>query len=461
MSKKCQADGFSLRTERMGKLKDQDIIYVSITDNLESCAKIDTRTIIETDGSVVNLSAALYNAANVPLDQFGCSENKCANTGTYQGGVTTAGEAVTIGDFKKTMDGTLYAGGIITCYFLLPDGNHELSLDIADYTDDGWTNYNTVTKTVHATQGAGASALYPVVFDLSDLSKTTGTGWSAGSVGVRLRVHVAGAGLAANNYVGVSSFAFYEGIEELQINQMIALSCINTAGDTINYDVIESGCSYSEYNTNSGTMTLSVTTNSWTPNFDYILPTWHKTDMTMAGKPTMRQVKVVAGTGELAGYGTIQLSDMIENSCGDIMIQTPGCANNSTQLERISSPVPVPFDEGDSDKFIVVGRSYNGDASLGLILVGPQWIGQELYVIYRQEVEADVTEITNEFREYNCKILVPFRLKNGKEEWHEYTNAKITTTGNSISRTDDSTREVQFTVSADENGVKKRIIRLR
>lgn len=460
---KCDTSAFTLNYERMAKIKDQDVIYVSVTEDLNSCAKIDTRKIEEgADGAnVTNLTGALYNAANVPQDEFGCSANKCANTGTYQGGVTTAATSVVIGNFRKTMDGSLYGAGILTAYVLLPDGDHKVSVDIADYTESGWDNYNTVDYTVHATKGGTASALYPVLFDLADLGTATGTGWSAGTVGVKLRVTIDGANLKANDRVGVSSFAFYEGLEDLEINKMIGLSCVNTLGDTLTYDVVEAGCSYSEYNTTTQTITFSATVNNWTHNFNYLIPNWHTTDETEAGIPRVVTRTVIAGTGELAGYGVIQLSDMVEGECDGIIVQTPGCANNSSELDRISSPIPVPFSEGDSDKFQVLSTSYNGDSSLGMILVGQQWIGQDLNVIYRQRQEAEVSEITNEFREFKCNILAPFRKKDGTTEWHKYENAFITTTGDNISRTDDSTREVQFTIAANENGVKKKIIKLR
>lgn len=463
MASKCESQGFVVRAEQMGKLKDQDLIYVSVTDNLTSCAKIDTRTINEgeANGNIENLSNGVYNAANVPDDEFGCSKNKCYNTGTYQGSVTTTATDVVIGNFKKTMDGNLYLGGLVTAYVMLPDGDHEVSLEIADYTEAEWANSNVITTTVHATQGGTASAMYPVKFDLTDLSDTNGTGWTNGSVGVKVRVKIKGTNLKAGDRVGVSSMAFYESIEDLQINQVVAFTCVDTAGDNQSLDVIEGSCSQSEYNSNSGTMTFSMTVNKWTKNFEYLNPTWHTSDETEFGFPHIVTRKVTAGTGELADYGVIQLSDMIEGDCGYVMIQTPGCANNSSQLTRVSSPVPIPFSEADADKFIVLGRSYNGDNSLGMILVGKQWVGQDLNIIYRQKAEAEVSYITNEFREFNCTIMCPFRRKDGEVEWHYYENAFMTTDANNISRTDETTKEIQFSIAADENGIRKKIVRKR
>lgn len=461
MSRRCDSKGFVIKAEQMGKLKNEDVIYVNVMDALESCAKIDARTINTAGlaGLSDNAGAAAYNAANVPEDVFGCSKNKCYNTGTFQGPVADPVTDVIIGDFKKAMDGNLYLTGIVTAYVLLPDGDHDVSLEIANYTEAAWDNSNTTTVTVHATKGGSGSYLYPVVFDLTQIDDTQGTGWTSGSVGVKIRVKIAGANLKADDLVGVSSFAFYESHEDLEIAKTIVLTCADTFGDSQSFDVIESACNSSEYDPQSGSMTASMTVNKWSKNFEFINPTFHTTEETEFGVPHIVARTVVQGTGELADYGIIQLSDMVEGDCGFLYIQTPGCANNSYELTRISSPVPVKFATADANKFQVLTSDYNGDASLGMILVHPQWIGQELNVIYRQTHTAEIYEITNEFREFNVRLLAPFRKKDGSIEWHLYENAFMTTDSNNISRSDETSKEVQFTIAADENGVRKKIAR--
>ena len=126
----------------------------------------------------------------------------------------------------------------------------------------------------------------------------------------------------------------------------------------------------------------------------------------------------------------------------------------------MNSPVPTIDATTDSDKFQVLTSDYLGNKSLGLILVGKDWIGQELNIIYRKKVTAEVWEVTNEFREFNVSILAPFRKKDGTREWHLYENAFVTTVPNSISRSDETTVELEFTVAADENGVRKKIAKI-
>lgn len=454
----CKSSGFNIPLEQMGKLKDQDTIFISVTEDLSSCAKIDART-IDTAG-VSNLADGYaYNAANVPLDEFGCSKNKCANTGTFQGKVATASEKVVIGDFRKTMDANLYLFGLITAYVMVPDGNHTVTLDIADYTDADWTNFSTSTYTVHAHNGSNGSASYPVVFDLADPTNTTGTGWSGGSVGVKVRVSIDGTNLKAGDVVGLSSLAFYESSEDLEVNKVITLGCINSAGLSQSFDVIEGQCSDSEYNTNSGTVTVTHTINKWSKNFEWLNPTFHPSEETERGLPYIVTRKVVAGTGLLEGYGVIQLSDMDMSTCGWVYINTPGCVNNSTELTRISSPVPIKFSTEDAYKFQVLTQSFNGVQNMGTILVAKEWIGKELNVIYNRMRQVEVSVFNNEFRDFNVNIMVPFRLKDKKIVWHYYENAFMTVDNWNISRTDDTTREVSFTVAADENGVKYRTIR--
>ena len=454
---KCDSKGFVVRLDQVGKLKNDDLIAISILDDLASCAKIDTRTI--TKASNANLTSGYYNAANVPEDEFGCSKNKCYNTGTFQGTVTAAETAVTLGDFKKTMDATLYAAGIVTAYVLLPAGDHQVSLTLADYTAADYTNSSTTTVTVHATKSGNGSVLYPVKFDLTEFTNT-GDGWTPSTVGVLAKVTIDGANLKADDLVGVSSIAFYESLEDLELNKTVLVSCIDTWGDSQSFDVVEGACSTSEFDPNSGSMTATITANKWSENLRYANPALHKTDEEEFGVLHVVTRTVQAGTGELAGYGYVQLSDMVEGDCGFVYIQTPGCAGNSSELTRVSAPVPVIDGTTDGDKFQVLTTSYNGDASLGQIIVGKDWIGQELNIIYRQKKTAEVYTITNEFRDFHVNILAPLRKKDGTVEWHLYENAFMTTHANNISRSDETTIELQFTIAADENGVRKKIAKI-
>lgn len=456
---KCDSKGFVVRLDQVGKLKSDDLIALSVLDNLASCAKIDTRTINTNNGATVSglADGYFYNAANVPEDAFGCSKNKCYNTGTFQGVVPDPVAEVVIGDFKKTMDATLYATGIVTAYILLPEGDHKVTLDIASYTANAWDNYDSFETTVHATKG---NTLYPVRFDLTDVVASEGNGWIVNQIGTKLRFKVDSANLKVDDLVGVSSIAFYESTEDLQINSTVLVSCIDTWGDSQSFDVIEGACSTSEYDPNSGTMTASITANKISENGRFLNPTMYKSDEDEFGVLNIVTRKVVAGDGELAEYGVIQLSDIIEGDCGFMYIQTPGCANNSSELTRVSSPVPIIDPATDSTKFQVLTSDYNGDESLGKILVGKDWIGQELNIIYRKKVTAEVYEVRNEFREFHVNILAPLRKKDGTVEYHYYENAFLTTHANNISRSDETTIELQFTIAADENGIRKKIAKI-
>ena len=457
---KCESKGFVVRSDQIGKLKNEDIIAISVQDALASCAKIDARNV--NGDSNAGFATSFYNAANVPADAFGCSKNSCYNTGTFQGVVDADTTSVTVGDFKKTFDGTLYATGIVTVYVLLPDGDYTVSLDITDYTEPTWTNRDTYTKTVHATKGNGGTYLYPVQFDLSGTpTSTAGDGWTPSTIGAKVKFTIAG--VEADDIVGVSSIAFYESIEDLELNKTILLSCIDTLGDNQSFDVIEGACSTSEFDPQSGSMTFNLTANKWTENLKFINPTLRKTDESEFGTLNIVTRVVADATAidaELAGFGYVQLSDMAEEDCGYVYIQTPGCAGNSHDLTRVNAPVPTINKDTDSDKFQVLTTDYKGDKSRGLILVGKDWIGQELHIVYRKTVTAEVYEVTNEFRDFNVSILAPLRKKDGTIEWHIYENAFVNAIPNSISRSDETTVELEFTIAADENGVRKKIAKI-
>lgn len=458
---KCDSKGFVIRLDAIAKYKSDDIIAFSILDDLQSCAKIDARTINTANGSnLTNLAAGyFYNAANVPKDAFGCSKNACRNTGTFQGQVATAATSVVIGDFNKTMDATLYATGIVTAYVMLSTGNHKVTLDLASYTANGWQDYDSFETTVHATEAN--ATLYPVRFDLTKVANQQGNGWTLNQIGIKARVTIDGANLAAEDVVGVSSLAFYEGLEDLELNRTVLASCIDSFGDSQSFDVVEGACSTSEYDSNSGTMTATMTVNKIGEGWKFLNPTLRRSEDTEFGVLNIVTRKVIAGTGDYDGYGVIQLSDSIEGDCGFMYIQTPGCANNSSELTRVSSPVPVINPNTDNTKFQVLTSAYKGAESMGVILVAKDWIDQELNIVYRKKVEAEVYEVTNEFREFHANILAPLRKKDGSIEWHYYENVFLTAFNNNGSRTDtDTTFELQFTVAADENGVRKKIAKI-
>ena len=45
---RCDSKGFVVRLDQVGKLKNDDLIAISILDDLASCAKIDTKTVDDT-----------------------------------------------------------------------------------------------------------------------------------------------------------------------------------------------------------------------------------------------------------------------------------------------------------------------------------------------------------------------------------------------------------------------------
>lgn len=464
---KCDAKAFAIKADQVGKLKNEDLIAINVLDNLSSCAKLDTRN-IDNKNNITGLENVYYNAANVPEDGYGCSKNKCYNTGTLQGDVTADGGNVVIGNFYKNLDATLYAVGIMTAYMYLPEGDHEVSLDIANYTQQDWTNYATIKTIVHATQGEG---FYAVKFDFASADQTeTGTGWLIDQIGVKLRFNVKGTNLKAEDMVGVSSIAFYESLEDFEISNTILVTCMDNWGDSQQFDVVEGACATSEYDPNSGSMTATITTNKYTENLRMLNPTLRKTDKKQFGdiKIVTRKVldaaeyftgKDEALAKELAGFGIVQLSDTIEGDCGFLYVQTPGCANNSHALRRVNAPIPV-MTPTDGERFQMLSSNYKGDYTKGLVLVGRDWVDQELNFVYRKEVTAEIYEVTNEFREVRVNILAPLHKKDGTTEWHYYENAFITAINNNISRSDETTVELNFNIAADENGVRKQIAKI-
>lgn len=445
---KCSSESFTFRLDQVGKLKNEDIVLIDILDDLSSCAKINTRTAGTTGEGLTGL---FYNAANVPEDAFGCSKNKCYNTGTLQG--TASATTVTFPEIQKTMDATLYTAGLMTGYVLLPEASGALtvSVEIADYYDSSFANTDTYAVSIKPELGAG---LYPFVVDLgTEPTSTKGNGWTPSTLGIRVKVTVAT--VKSGDVVGISSFAFYESIEDLQIDKTVIVSCIDSIGDSQSFDVVEGACSTSEYDPNSGSMTGTITANKVSGNFWLLNPTAYLEDVDTVGVPSIVTRTVTAETINGTEYGVIQLSDMVEDECGFIYIQTPGCANNASELVRVSSPQPVAL---DATQYQVLSTA-SGLDNLGKILVSKDWVGQELNIVYRKAVDAEVIVVKDEFKSYHVRMIAPLNKKDGSTEYHIYENVFLTSNANNISRSSETTVELQFNVAADENGVRKRIAR--
>ena len=445
---KCSSESFTFRLDQVGKLKNEDIVLIDILDDLSSCAKINTRTAGTTG---VGLTGLFFNAANVPEDAFGCSKNKCYNTGTLQG--TASATSVTFPEIQKTMDATLYTAGLMTGYVLLPEASGALtvSVEIADYYDSAFANTDTYSVSIKPELGAG---LYPFVVDLgTEPTSTKGNGWTPSTLGIRIKVTVAT--VKSSDVVGISSFAFYESIEDLQIDKTVIVSCIDSIGDSQSFDVVEGACSTSEYDPNSGSMTGTITANKVSGNFWLLNPTAYLEDVDTVGVPSIVTRTVTAETINGTEYGVIQLSDMVEDECGFIYIQTPGCANNASELVRVSSPQPVAL---DATQYQVLSTA-SGLDNLGKILVSKDWVGQELNIVYRKAVDAEVIVVKDEFKSYHVRMIAPLNKKDGSTEYHIYENVFLTSNANNISRSSETTVELQFNVAADENGVRKRIAR--
>ena len=219
--------------------------------------------------------------------------------------------------------------------------------------------------------------------------------------------------------------------------------------------MVEGACAASEFDPNSGTMTGTITANKVSSNFYLLNPTAYAEDIESIGVPSIVTRTVTAETINGVDYGVIQLSDMVEGECGFIYIQTPGCANNATELIRVSSPLPVAL---EGTQYQVLSTA-SGLANLGKILVSSEWVGQELNVVYRKGIDADVIVVRDEFKSYHVRAIAPLNKKDGSTEYHIYENVFLTTNANNISRSSDTTIEIQFNVAADENGVRKYVVR--
>lgn len=116
-----------IQTSKLDKYTEVD--FTAMQD-IEACAKINTKHFIETHGNITS-----YSSLNTPQDLFNiCETFGCKNTGTR----TILGElkeskSVASGKFSSISDSTKYFAGVVSYYVFLPkEGTYTIDTTISD-----------------------------------------------------------------------------------------------------------------------------------------------------------------------------------------------------------------------------------------------------------------------------------------------------------------------------------------
>lgn len=343
------------------KLTQSTEVEFRIRKDLPDCRKIDTKNYEEVSGT------ASYNKYLRPENRFECGRKGCTTSGVLQ--MTAINETAL---YKVAYDATEFANGVVTFYVYVAQANLPATVTFKIASEKAMTNADVYTKTISAVTDDGFA---PVMIDLSQAPDSTeGDGWAASQNGAYVQ-------LSANKVVGYSSIAFYDSIDDFEINDVVKVSCLSTIGGTYDVEMIEAACQDSQYNDQITSLTFPVTGTQATPNYWKLNPMLERGSKDKGFKTITVEKTIEAATG----YGRIVLPDLDSSVCGFVAVQmADSCNVTDATLRQLSAPQPITLDEGSfqviEEDGVPVIRFAAGLAGMKVLVSYPTPVDIEEYV---------------------------------------------------------------------------------
>jgi len=368
-----------------GRLNDDVEVSLAVLTDPENCIKINTVNYISFVGN-----PPTFNRYKMPADAFNCLPVGCTNSGTLllSGAAGTAVGA----KFAANYDATDFFGGLTTFYIEVPtDGTYEIELTISDMTDASQANSDVYSQRVVAKQ----SGFVPVLVDFSKAPQTqAGTGWSASEKGAIVNVSVKPQTASVIPNIGISSFYFYNSIEELITNAVVKFGCVQSVAKTLTISALETACAMSGYDETSAVLEYTITANNVTPNAWLLNPLLSKSQKNRGWVLSTSEKIIESTTIDGIDYGYVQVLDLFTEECGFTTAQlAKQCNVHEAELQRVSSPVLVDLDER---QFILLDGVLTGVADTGKFLFNKALIGQRVNVSYPAARNIESFDITTD-----------------------------------------------------------------
>jgi len=383
----------------ISKLDDQSKIILSVLTDTDNCMKIKADKPIRTTAET-----SAWDRYTSPPDMFNCLAEGCKNSGTLtlSGTIGTAVGA----EFLAQYDATEFAAGLMTYYLYFPNtGTYTVASAMRNATEDTPINTDVYNQTVTVTEAGWR----PIVVDFSIApTSTTGTGWIASARGAIVSVTVENAEITANTVVGISSFYFYNSIEEFITNAVVKIGCLTEVARSLTVDALETQCAAGGYDATTAAIEYTVTGNTVTPNYYLLNPLMQKTDKTKGWVPaeTIRTIESTTVNG--VEYGYVQVLNMFTEECGFISASIADqCNITDAQLDRVYSPVVIALDER---QFIALDGVLTGSADAGKFLFNKALIGKRVNLTYPAQADIkasfDITDENVNGRKVRAAIVI-------------------------------------------------------
>lgn len=442
---KCANDA-KFKMRGFQKLKNTAELYFNVNIDPDRCVLINTRDYID----ISTGTTALYNRYLVPNDAFDCLPDGCVNTGTLQLTKTDLADGDPSVTFRVDSDATEFYEGAMSYYVWVPEaGNYTVETMI---TDIGQATPPVNADTYEYTITATGEGFYPVLVDFSQApSSVTGSGWQASEAGARVSVSIGNGEDEGSLTVGVSTFYFYDSIEDLEISTMVVISCMTEDTMDLTIDATDASCWGSGYDADSTAVEKTLTGNAITANYGALNP--------MEGKGEIRdwfvmhqdEREVRATTENGTQYGYIQIADWNEEECGFLQLGIADCRIQNTMFRRVMSPVPVALDER---QFIIMDGSTD-PLKAGKILVDASLIGQMITIYYAKR-EQRMVYASNPDNIGKKRVRMHQEICNtdGSVTTYTYNNVYVTTFPlTNLTNTDETPVALTLAIHRDMNNV--------
>lgn len=426
------------------KLSKDQQVFITLSEDLDACAKIITRHYQSTDAS-----SAVYNPLKRPADLINfCESIGCKNTGTL---LLNTNTKTVNAVFATASDATDYFAGILYFYVFLP-ANKTVTVrtTLSDITDNTPTNGDVYeTKITSKAEG-----FYPVTIDLSVApSEEIGTGWTGSTSGTTVKIEfeqtVAEEGEPEALTFGISSISFFDSTSDLEGNETIALSCLSGHDGDTTVDALEEACGRGGYDDESIAIEHTLTARQFTPNMIKLNPLIHKGVKSQSFAPFTKSFTVQ----EEGEYGVVHISDMFNEECGLLYVNIEDdCNITDSVMYRVNNPNLMNLNER---QFQVMNNLQNPTLDIvgSKLYFNKEIVGKKVNITFPKTVE--VTEnyyATDEgINDRRAKMHYTRHLADGVAEVYTYNNILITSFPMGLQTSDN---EFEFTISVqkDNNG---------
>lgn len=420
--------------------KEMEVDFSVLTD-VDRCMKVNAMNYLETTGT-----SAAYNAYRVPEDMFNCLAEGCRNSGT----LTITGEAKSSVGAKYAVgyDATEFYAGVATYYVHLPvSGSYELTTTMSDMVDPSQKNADVYSQTIEA-KGEG---FQPVIVDFSKAPQSqSGDGWAASGKGAIINVDVKNNDDEVAAVAGISSFYFYDTIEDFEVNDVVKIGCIDELAGDLTVDPVDASCWGSGYDPTSISIERTLTAKSATPNYWKLNPLMSKGTKTDGWFIQGDEREILTTTVDGVEYGYVQFPDMQINECAFTTAAIADkCNVTDSTLNRVNTPVIVDLNE---KQYIVLDGTTTELTDAGKILFHPSLVGLTVVVSYPKKAVVEQYLANDEaLDERRVRMSFSTVQTDGVKHVYVYNNVLITSFPGTVNN-EETSFEFTISIQRDRNG---------